>query len=92
MPHMRPSAPLAALRAALVLSAGPAFAASDWTIVSAPPTGQNGNLPVVSAVPDSDAWAAGTENGAATVWAGRPCRCTASGKPQSRGTLPRLAI
>lgn len=67
MPHMRPPAPIAALRAALALSAGPAFTASNWSIVPAPPTGQNGNLPGVSAVPDSEAWAAGTENGAATV-------------------------
>jgi len=58
MPHMRLPASIAVLRAALVLSAGFAFVASDWSIVPAPPTGQNGNLPGVSAVPDSGTSAA----------------------------------
>jgi hypothetical protein len=67
---MRVSATLAVLEAAPVLSTGAAFAASSWTSVSAPPTEQNGNLLGVSAVPDSDAWAVGTENGAANTGIG----------------------
>jgi hypothetical protein len=53
-----------AVAAALVFGAGPAFAASGWTIVSAPPTGENANLTSVSAASDTDAWAVGSENGA----------------------------
>jgi hypothetical protein len=53
-----------AVGVALALGASPAFAASGWTIVPAPPTGANANLFGVSAVSDSDAWAVGTQNGA----------------------------
>jgi hypothetical protein len=46
---------------AVLLAAGPA-AAQSWTIVSAPPTGQNGELAGVSAVSATDAWAVGSTN------------------------------
>jgi hypothetical protein len=49
--------------AALLLGAGPAFAAGGWTIASAPPTGQNATLQGVATVSDSDAWAVGFSNG-----------------------------
>lgn len=52
----------AAVGAALVLGAGPALAASGWTIVTAPPTGVNASLTGVSSTSDSDAWAVGSEN------------------------------
>lgn len=52
-----------AVAAALAFGAGPALAASGWTIVSAPPTGQNAPLRGVSAVSDSDAWAVGYHSG-----------------------------
>jgi hypothetical protein len=48
-----------ALAGALVLAASPAFASSGGTVVSIPPTGQNGHLAGVSADSDSDAWAVG---------------------------------
>jgi hypothetical protein len=48
---------------AVLLAAGPASAQS-WTIVSAPPTGQNGQLAGVSAVSGADAWAVGSTNAA----------------------------
>ena len=51
--------------AALIVSAGPALAAGGWTIVAAPPTGQNATLASVATVSDSDAWAAGYHSGAA---------------------------
>jgi len=49
--------------AALAFGAGPALAASGWTIVSAPPTGQNAPLRAVSAVSGTDAWAVGYHSG-----------------------------
>ncbi len=52
-----------AVAAALAFGVGPALAASGWTIVSAPPTGQNAPLRGVSAVSDSDAWAVGYHSG-----------------------------
>jgi hypothetical protein len=55
----------AAAGAALILGAGPALAAGGWTIVAAPPTGQNGTFTGVAAVSDSDAWAVGFDSGAA---------------------------
>ena len=51
--------------AALIVSAGPALAAGGWTIVAAPPAGQNATLASVATVSDSDAWAAGYHSGAA---------------------------
>jgi hypothetical protein len=50
-----------AVAAAIVLGAGTAMA-SGWTVVSAPPTGQNAKLSSVSATSDSDAWAVGAVN------------------------------
>ena len=41
------------------------LAAGGWTIVAAPPTGQNGTFTGVAAVSDSDAWAVGFDGGAA---------------------------
>jgi hypothetical protein len=56
---------VAAAGAALVLGAGSAFAVGGWTVVAAPPTGQNATLTGVATVSDSDAWAIGFHNGAA---------------------------
>jgi hypothetical protein len=51
----------AAAGTAILLAAGPAVAQS-WAIVSAPPTGENGELAAVAAVSGTDAWAVGTTN------------------------------
>jgi len=69
------------LGAALILAASPALAAS-WTIVPAPPTGQNGLLLGVTSTSDTNAWAVGYSNAAANGlgakmvidrrWQGRP--------------------
>jgi hypothetical protein len=48
-----------AVGAALVLGAGPALAGGGWTIVPAPPTGQDANLSGVTTTSDTDAWAVG---------------------------------
>ncbi len=50
--------------AAVLLGASPALAAT-WTIVPAPPTGQNGVLESVTAPSDGNAWAVGYSNAAA---------------------------
>jgi hypothetical protein len=49
--------------AALAFGAGPALAASGWTIVSMPPNGQNAPILGVSAVSSTDAWAVGWHSG-----------------------------
>jgi hypothetical protein len=61
--HRRAVFTVAAASTALVLSAGSAFAAGGWTIVTAPPTGQNATLQGVATVSDSDAWAVGFGSG-----------------------------
>ena len=48
---------------ALAFGVGPALAASGWTIVTMPPTGQNAPIRGVSAVSDTDAWAVGFYGG-----------------------------
>jgi hypothetical protein len=48
-----------AVGAALVLGAGPALAAGGWTIVPAPPTGQDAQLDGVTTTSSTDAWAVG---------------------------------
>jgi hypothetical protein len=63
MLHRRVAFTAAAAGAALVLGVGPAFAASGWTVVTAPPTGQNATLDGVATVSDNDAWAVGFMNG-----------------------------
>jgi hypothetical protein len=49
--------------AALAFGAGPALAASGWTIVSMPPTGENAPILGVSTVSATDAWAVGWHSG-----------------------------
>jgi hypothetical protein len=63
--HRKAAFTLAAAGTALILGAGPALAAGGWTIVAAPPTGQNATLTSVATVSDSDAWAVGYHSGAA---------------------------
>jgi hypothetical protein len=48
-----------------MLAASAAVAASGWATVPVPPTGANAVLVGVSSTSDSDAWAAGSQNGAA---------------------------
>jgi hypothetical protein len=45
--------------AVLILGAGPALAAGGWTIMAAPPTGQDAQLDGVATTSDSNAWAVG---------------------------------
>jgi hypothetical protein len=65
------AAAIAAAGTAVLLAAGPAVAQS-WTIVSAPPTGENGELAAVSAVSDTDAWAVGSTNARLNGVAAKP--------------------
>jgi hypothetical protein len=48
-----------AVGAALLIGVGPALAAGGWTIVTAPPAGQDAQLNDVTTTSDSDAWAVG---------------------------------
>jgi hypothetical protein len=57
--HRKAAFTVVAAGAAFILGAGPALAAGGWTIVAAPPTGQNATLTSVAAISDSDAWAVG---------------------------------
>ena len=61
--HRRAAFTVAAAGAALVLGAGSAFAVGGWTIVAAPPAGQNATLTGVATVSDTNAWAVGFRNG-----------------------------
>jgi hypothetical protein len=54
---------IAAAGTALALAAVPALAAGGWSIVSAPPAGQNATLQAVATVSDTNAWAVGFRNG-----------------------------
>jgi hypothetical protein len=45
-----------------VIGVSPALAATGWTIVPAPPTGQNAAFTAVTTTSDSSAWAVGSEN------------------------------
>jgi hypothetical protein len=66
--HRRAAFTAAAASAAIVLGvlgSGPALAAGSWTVVTAPPAGQNATLTSVATVSDSDAWAVGYHSGAA---------------------------
>lgn len=55
-----------AVGAAVLLGATTAFAAGGWSIVAAPPSGQNGILDGAAATSDTDAWAVGESNAAST--------------------------
>jgi hypothetical protein len=64
--HRRTAATVTAAGAAVilgVLAPGSALAAGGWTVVAAPPTGQNATLTGVAAVSDSNAWAVGFRSG-----------------------------
>jgi hypothetical protein len=57
----------AAAATAIVLGAGPSFAAGTWSVVPAPPAAANAALAGVATVSDTDAWAVGARNGAANT-------------------------
>jgi hypothetical protein len=79
-----------ALAAAVVLGASPALGAS-WTVVSAPPTGQNAQLQGVSAPSDTNAWAVGSENGAINTGLGSHALIDHwNGTAWSQATVPAL--
>jgi hypothetical protein len=63
--HRKAAFTVAAAGAAIVLGASSALAVGAWTVVTAPPTGQNATLTGVATVSDSDAWAVGYHSGAA---------------------------
>jgi len=78
---------VAAAGAAVLLAAGTATAQS-WTIVPAPPTGENGELAAVSAVSGTDAWAVGTTNGELNGVGARPLIDNWNGTAWTQVTAP----
>ena len=71
--------------------ASPALAATGWTVVSAPPTGQNAFLTGVSADSASDAWAVGSENAEANGVGAKPVIDHWNGTAWSQVTAPATA-
>ena len=80
-----------AVSAALVFSARPALAATSWSIVPAPPTGQNAFLSGVSAVSASDAWAVGSENAELNGVGAKPVIDNWNGTAWSQVSTPATA-
>jgi hypothetical protein len=78
---------ISAVGATLVLTAGPAFAAGGWTIVSAPPAGQNAALAGVSEVSATDAWAVGISNAAPNGLGAKPVIDNWNGTAWSQDTV-----
>ncbi len=79
------------LAAAGLLVAGPALAATGWTVVSAPPTGQNAFLTGVSADSASDAWAVGSQNAEPNGVGAKPVLDHWNGSAWSQVTAPPTA-
>jgi hypothetical protein len=77
-----------AVGAALILGAGTALAAGGWTIVPAPPTGQDGVLQGVSSTSDADAWAVGYSNAAPNGLNAKPVIDHWNGTAWSQASTP----
>jgi hypothetical protein len=77
-----------AISAALILIAGNAQAQGTWTIVTAPPTGQNGVLEGVTSTSDTNAWAVGYSNAAANGLGAEPVIDQWNGTAWSQVTAP----
>ncbi|MGD0702667.1 MAG: hypothetical protein ABSA02_22635 [Trebonia sp.] len=80
-----------ALSAAVVFTARPALAATSWSIVPAPPTGQNAVLSGVSAVSASGAWAVGSENAELNGVGAKPVIDSWNGAAWSQVSTPATA-
>jgi len=77
-----------AVGAAVILGAGSALAAGGWTIVTAPPTGQNGVLYSVTSTSDTDAWAVGHSGAAPNGLRAQPVIDHWNGTAWSQVTAP----
>ena len=73
---------------AVIFGAGSALAAGGWTIVTAPPTGQNGVLYSVTSTSDTDAWAVGHSNAAPNGLGAQPVIDHWNGTAWSQVTAP----
>ncbi len=91
MPRLKIGIWAAALPAAVLFAASPALAASGWTVVAAPPTGQNAFLSGISADSGSDAWAVGSENAEANGVGAKPVIDHWNGAAWSQVTAPATA-
>jgi hypothetical protein len=80
---------VAAAGAAVALATGSALAVGGWTVVAAPPTGQNATLTGIATVSDSNAWAVGYHSGAAFTNVGAKALIdTWNGTAWSQVTVP----
>jgi hypothetical protein len=77
-----------AISAALVLIAGTAQAQGGWTVVTAPPTGENAALTAVAATSDANAWAVGHSNTAPNFLGAIPVIDHWNGSAWSQVTAP----
>jgi len=84
----RIGAGVVALGVAFVIGVGPALAAGGWTIVAAPPTGQDAQLDGVAATSDSDAWAVGYCCAAPNFLGAKPIIDHWNGTAWSQATVP----
>jgi hypothetical protein len=73
---------------AVIFGAGSALAAGGWTIVTAPPIGQNGVLYSVTSTSDTDAWAVGHSNAQANGLLAQPVIDHWNGTAWSQVTAP----
>jgi hypothetical protein len=81
-----------ALVTALVIVGGPALAATGWTVVSVPQTGNNTELNGASARTGTDAWAVGVQFGAAGQVPPPPVAYHWNGSAWSLTATPGLGV
>jgi hypothetical protein len=81
-----------ALASALVIAGGPAFAASGWTVVNVPQTGNNTELNGAFARTGADAWAVGVQFGGAGQAPPPPVAYHWNGSAWSLTATPSLGV
>ncbi len=86
------SALATAFGTALVIAGGPALAATGWTVVSVPQTGNNTELNGASARTAADAWAVGGQFGAAGQTPPPPVAYHWNGSAWSLTATPSLGV
>jgi hypothetical protein len=86
------SASATALATALVIAGGPALAATGWTVVSVPQTGNNTELNGASARTGADAWAVGVQFGGAGQVPPPPVAYHWNGSAWSLTATPSLGV
>ena len=81
-----------AVAAVVLIVGGPASAATGWTVVSVPATGNNTELNGAYAISSTDAWAVGVQFGAAGVAPPPPVAYHWNGKAWTLTATPSLGV